>query len=577
VLAARGISQVDDARSFLSPSESSFSSYVELPDGEVAAERIARAVASLEKIVVHGDYDVDGLTATALVVRTLKALGAEVSAFVPHRQREGYGLRCATIEELRDAGANLIITVDCGSGAKEEIELAQRLGIEVVVTDHHCETGDRRQAIGASRVTPGRSSGAVAIVNPKRLSSLQSPASGLQHLAGVGVAYKVCEGVVAKLHSNVESYRLRFLDLVALGTVADVVPLTGENRALVKLGLTALAQTKKAGIRALARVCDIDLGRLDARGIAFGLAPPLNAAGRIDDAKLALDLLLATDEAEAARLAESLKEKNDERRAQQQSTFAEAIEMVESSPGRDTDMAYVLASDHWHPGVIGIVASKLVDEYLRPVFIMRVDDSGTARGSARSPAIVSDRTGASFDVVEALRACSDLLVEFGGHARAGGFSLAAVNERKFSERIRSIAADVFCPDDLYRVFEIDTILQPGEMTWKLAKELEAFAPFGEGNPEPLFLAEGMQVRSKNLLGTGEHVRLRLAHASTPGGSSSGSSAPGSPVVDAIGFGMSGEVVDLTPGDRVSVCFSLSLDSHEGLERAQMVIRDLRRL
>jgi len=411
---------------------------------------------------------------------------------------------------------------------------------------------------------------AAALVNPKRLLLQASPEgesetrSSLADLAGVGVAYKVCEGVVRKLRPSLESYRSAFLDLVAFGTIADVVPLTGENRALVKLGLPLLAATKKPGLKALAKAQGIDLQTVGSRDIAFGLAPPLNAAGRIDDATLALDLLLTKDAAHAASLADALREKNEERRAEQQSTFAEAVEMIEASGRRDTDMAYVLVSDHWHPGVIGIVASKLVDEYLRPVFIARSDESGMARGSARSPDTVSARTGRAFDVVEALRSCSDVLLEFGGHARAGGFGLQVSNLEPFAERIRSIAEGVLNPDDLHRTLRIDTVLSPGEITWQLAKDLESLAPFGEGNPEPLFLAEGLEVRSKSLMRVGEHVRLKLA-------------GEGTSPIDAVAFSFSGDLVDLAPGDKVSVCFSWCVNSYEGLERARMIIKDLRRL
>jgi single-stranded-DNA-specific exonuclease len=580
VLLARGIGQAGSAMAFLHPSEGSLAPYDVLPDAGAAIERIARAVDVGEKILVHGDYDVDGLTATALFVRTLRALGADVVPQIPHRQRDGYGLRVATIEGMRGAGIGLIVTVDCGTGAFKEVELASRLGIDVVVTDHHALPTPRDEAVrdaagavestGSLRTPSARLPDAVAVVNPKRLVLEPAPASdhaqlgALLDLAGVGVAFKVCEGVVSRLGSNLDSYREAFLDLVALGTVADAVPLTGENRALVKLGLPRLAATKKPGLRALAEAQRIDLAQVDSRDIAFGLAPPLNAAGRLDDATLALDLLLTKDEIEAGALADELHDKNDERRAEQQSTFAEAVEMIEASGLRDSDMAYVLWSKHWHPGVIGIVASKLVDEYLRPVFMVRSDESGFARGSARSPERVSEYTGRGFDVVEALTQSSDLLTEFGGHARAGGFGLPVANLEAFSERIRSIAADVYRPEDLYRALRIDTHLGAGEITWQLAKELRQLAPFGEANPEPLFVAEPMEVRSKSLMGVGEHVRLKLAHEGTA-------------AVDGVGFGMSGDAVDLAPGDRVAVCFCLDVHAYEGLERAQMIIRDLRRL
>lgn len=570
VLLARGLDDADAAAAFLHPSETSLTPYDVLPDGETAAERIAGAVERGEEILVHGDYDVDGLTATALFVRTLRALGAEVRAVIPHRQREGYGLRTSTIDGLRGSNVGLIVTVDCGTGAFEEVELASSLGIDVVVTDHHALPDSPPDA--GPQLEGGRPGlpRAAAIVNPKRL--IAQGASGgadvmarwLSDLAGVGVAYKVCEGVVSKLGANVESFRRAFLDLVALGTVADAVPLTGENRTLVRLGLSRLAETQKPGLRALAEAQGIHLKSVGARDIAFGLAPPLNAAGRIDDATLALELLLTKDTSEASALADVLRQKNEERRAEQQSTFAEAVEMVEASGRRDIDMAYVLACDHWHPGVVGIVASKLVDEYLRPAFVMRSDESGTARGSARSPDTVSETTGKSFDIVEALRSCADLLTEFGGHARAGGFGLPNANIRPFAERIGALAADAFRPEDMHRSLTIDTVLAPGEITWKLAKELELLAPFGEGNHEPVFLGESMEVRAKNLMGIGEHVRLKLAHK-------------GAPPVDAVGFGLSGEVVDLAPGDTVNVCFSLCVSAYEGLERAQIVIRDLRRL
>jgi single-stranded-DNA-specific exonuclease len=390
----------------------------------------------------------------------------------------------------------------------------------------------------------------------------------LRHLAGVGVAYKVCEATLMALNTPTDTYKERALDLVALGTVADVVPLLGENRVMVKVGLEVLSRTRKIGLLALAREANIELSRVRARMVAYGLAPRLNAAGRIDDATVALHLLLTKDAAQAWRLAHEIEISNAKRRGEQDRVFAEADEIVRRS-WDPSQKAIVVACSGWNVGVIGIVASKLVDAYNRPAFVIALDgDRG--RGSARSPV--------GLNVVEALEACQSKLIVYGGHARAGGFEIAGSSVEGFRESMLAYAARAFTAEAATPAMEIDLPLDLADIDLALAREISRFEPFGEGNREPTFIATDAIIREMEQMGSGEHVRLRLGvPRSRP---SSGSRRPrgdgergGADSFPAMAFGLAGEMAHLSVGDRIDLCYALDVAEGGGWEEPRLIVRD----
>jgi single-stranded-DNA-specific exonuclease len=538
LLAKRGVETEQGAKRFLSPALDDLAPPSLLPDADRAAERMARAVRGGEKILVYGDYDADGITAAALMVRTLRVLGADVGYFLPHRQKHGYGLNIAAVEAAAGNGVDLIVTVDSGSSAVSETARAKELGIDVVVTDHH-------EAFGAQPDV-------VAHVNPKRAGN---DCRDLAYLAGVGVAYKVCEALLTVLNQPTAGYRERSLDLVAVGTIADVAPLVGENRALTKLGLGVLAKTRKIGLLALATEAGLDISRVRARTVSMTIAPRLNAAGRMDDPEIALKLLLTKDSAEGWRLAHALEISNARRREEQDRCYAEAEEIV----GRTLDpaqRAIVVASEGWNVGVIGIIASKLSETFCLPSFVV-VLDGQAGRGSARSPA--------GLNVVDALRACSEHLTAFGGHERAGGFEIAASKMGAFRDCLLAYAANAYPSDAPEAGMDIDLALAIGDITLDLARQIRDLEPFGEGNPQPVFLVEDAIVREIDQVGAGEHVLLRVA----------ASGSKGQHTIQAMAFGFANEMAYLRPGDHVDLCVALSVDEYGygGWAEPRMIVRD----
>ena len=492
----------------------------------VACERIRAAIAEGKRICVHGDYDVDGIAATTLAVLLLRELGADVDWHLPSRFDEGYGVSADTIARLADEGCGLVITVDCGITAVAEVAEARARGLEVIVTDHH---------------RPGESLPDCPIV-ATRPSEYPFP-----ELCGTGVVYKLGQALFG-VDSQIPK---RHLDLVALATIADVVPLVDENRSLATAGLRALACTQKVGLRALMRAAGVDPATVDAGAVGFRLAPRINAAGRLGHPRAALQLLLTDDEDDARKLANDLEELNRDRQAVEGRIVREAIAQVESWPEEDRQRrAYVVAGADWHEGVIGIVASRLVERFNRPVVLIAGTD-GDWKGSGRSIP--------SFDLHGGLAACSHLLGRWGGHRAAAGLSIKPENVAAFAEAFAAHAAELLLEDDLQPVTHIDGIVpRDTPLTLELCAELARLAPFGLGNPNVTLLAPGCKLGDLATVGEGKHLRFRVRRNGFDAGS-------------AIAFGFGSRLDSYGSGD-YDVAFRLQENRWNGTVSPQLVVR-----
>ncbi len=537
VLAGRGIHEPGPARDFLRPRIEEMHPPVRLADAGRAVERLERAIDRGETIFVHGDYDVDGVCSAALLTRSLRSLGATVVPFVPHRLRDGYDLSRSGVERAQRAGATLLVTCDAGIVAHDAIRYAGELGIDVVVTDHH---------------TPGATlPAAVAVVNPNR-TDCTYPDKGL---CGAGVVFKLME-LLFERRGRDRQLLLPHLDLVALATIADLVPLVGENRIFARFGLRYLAHTSKEGLRALLSVCGMERstgdGSLEAGQVGFQLAPRINAAGRLGDAGDALELLLTENRDRARRLADELDRLNTQRRAEDQRTLDEALRTLALSFDPADDFGVVLAGEGWHPGVIGIVASRVVERIHRPVVLIALDgDAG--RGSARSIP--------ELHLYDALLACDEHLDRFGGHRQAAGMDVrrSSVDPLRlaFNHAVRTqLSGSVPAPR-----LRADLRLSLDEATPELHHWLDYLGPFGMGNPRPVFVARDAEIQGAPMeVGRG-HLKLRLA-------ADRGS-------VEAIGFGLAERLPPQSLPRRVELAFQLRENEYRGRRTLQARLMDLR--
>ena len=528
VLVRRGYGDLEQARSFLAGEQPLHDPFL-LGDMTDTVDRIRAAVAAGKRICVHGDYDADGICATALAVLVLCELGADVEWHLPSRFDEGYGVSGATLERLAADGCGLVLTVDCGITAVDEVRRARDLGLDVVVTDHH---------------RPGNELPDCPLV-ATRPSSYPFP-----ELCGTGVVYKLAQALL-----GADSGLLRrHLDLVALATVADVVPLLGENRSLVIPGLRALARTQKPGLRALMRSAGVDPAAVDAGAVGFRLAPRINAAGRLGHPREALQLVLTDDADEARRLADSLEELNRERQAVEGRILREAIAQVESWPEAErARRAYVVAGEDWHVGVIGIVASRLVERFNRPVVLI-AGGEGDWKGSGRSIA--------AFDLHGGLAACSGLLERWGGHRAAAGLSIKPENVPVFAAAFAEHARGLLVEDDLRPLTHVDAVVPRGRgLTLELCAELGRLAPFGLGNPAVTLLAPGCELGELATVGEGKHLRFRVRRDGRDAGS-------------AIAFGAGGRLDSYRTEGRWDVAFRLEENRWNGTVSPQLVVRRL---
>ena len=468
LLCIRGLSNPEDARRFLSPTLADLHDPFLLADMPAAVERIQRAIAQHERIAIHGDYDVDGVTSTVMLRRALELLGADVTHFIPERVRDGYGLQPASLDRLAADGARLVVSVDCGIRGVEAADHATALGLDLIITDHH-EPG-----VALPR--------AVAVINPKR-DDCPYPD---KHLAGAGVALKLVQALCE--HTGHASWLPAFVKMAAIGTLADVVPLVGENRVIAKLGLEMLSTGPHTiGLRTLLDVCGLTGKAIDSYHIGFVIGPRINAAGRMSTPDLAARLLLASGETmadEARQLAEQLDVENTRRRDEEADIVARARTLVETDLEIGSRAVIVVGGEGWHRGVIGIVASKLVDAFHRPAIVLSIDGD-VAHGSCRSIP--------SFNLLAALESCADVLTTFGGHKQAAGLTVDAGRVRELRARVNAHADERLEPDDLRPRLWIDGALEFRSISERVVAELTRLAPFGLGNPKPIFRASGVEV------------------------------------------------------------------------------------
>ena len=500
---------------------------------DAAAERVLAALDERERIAVYGDYDVDGVTATLLLLELLQAFGGDVVPYIPQRNDEGYGLHNAALEALAAEGVRLVITVDCGVRALEQAEHARGLGLDLVISDHH-HVGD---------LLPS----AVAVIDPKRADCSYPE----QMLSGVGIAYKIAAGLLARRTPAQSGVSARgFLDLVALGTVADLVPLCGENRGLVHAGLEMLNAAPRPGVRALLQAARSN-GRVTARTIGFQLGPRLNAAGRLGSAMDALRLLGATDLEEANQLARELELRNRERQALTREVSERALQLALEQAGEDDPFILFAEHEDFHTGLVGLAAARLCEQRNRPAVVARRKD-GLITGSARSVA--------GFHIAEALHQCADLLDRQGGHAAAAGFTLPQQNWPLLVGRLGEIAREQLSEKDLRPTLSIDAQVRPDQLTERLAEQLDYFEPAGYGNLTPLFLWCGAQVVERRAVGKGNaHLKLKVR-------------AENREPLDAIGFWL-GDVGDKLP-EKVDLVFAFEENEWQGRQHRQLNLKDV---
>ena len=542
LLLQRGLTTETAARSFLEPRIESLHDPMLLPDADVAVERIARAVRNGEKILVHGDYDVDGVCAAALTTRVLRVLKANVEVFVPHRRVDGYDLQVESVKRAAASGVRLIITVDCGIVAFQAAEAARELGVDLIITDHHEPHPD------------GELPEALAVVNPKRPDS-DYP---FHELCGTGVAYKLCTALVTHLGVNSTAFQTAFLDLVALATCADCMPLLAENRVFVRWGLETLRKTNKAGLKALMNVASLSPEGVTTRSLGFVLGPRINAIGRLDASEHALNLLLTGDAAQAQSLAERLDQANRDRQVEQERILQEAMRQAERFVD---DRILVLASEKWHPGIIGIVASKIAEALCRPTIMVAIDaETDTARGSCRSVE--------GFHIFEALNACREHLVRCGGHQAAAGFDIHPANLESFRRALQEVADSELDEELLQPSIRVDAELPLQALDMRLAKGLSMLETFGHGNTEPVFVTRQLQVLEQRRLagrnGNGiDHLKLRVQHPSIR------------PGLDALFWRSWGRSEECPVDSHIDACYTLEVSSFNGHQSLQLNLKDLR--
>ena len=468
LLCMRGLADADEAARFLNPSLDHLHDPFRLAGMADAVTRIEEALARRHRIAIHGDYDVDGITSTVILRRALELLGGDVVHFIPERIRDGYGLQPAAIERLHADGVALVISVDCGIRGSDAARRARELGLDLIITDHHEPEGDLPAAL--------------AVINPKRHDCSYPD----KYLAGVGVALKLVEALCRR--AGKERWLPAFVKVAALGTLADVVPLVGENRVIARLGLGSLSRgPHTVGLRALLECCGLTGKTIDSYQVAFMVAPRVNAAGRMSTPDIATRLLLATDEAmgeEARSLAQQLNDENLRRQQEEADLVAQARKAIETDPSVGAHNVLVVGGEGWHRGVIGIAASKLVDAYHKPAIVLSIDGD-VAHGSCRS---ITD-----FDMLGALERCSDLFIRFGGHRQAAGLTMEAARVGEFRQRINAWADEVLEPDQLRPRLRIDSPLRLKAITPDLVRGLDALGPFGMGNPRPVFHAAPVEI------------------------------------------------------------------------------------
>lgn len=529
LMIARNI-EFDEINNFLKGSLDDLKDPYDLKDMEKLVDRIDRAIKNNEKICIYGDYDVDGITSITIMYQFLTKLGAHVMYYLPDRLIEGYGINNNALDEIKDKGVTLVITVDCGITAISEVEHAKEIGLDICITDHH----------ECAETIPD----AVAIVNPKRRDSNYN----FRLLAGVGVAFKTIIAISMKYNLPKEEY-LRFIDIVAIGTISDIVPLIGENRIISKYGLKAMAQTENIGLKALIKL--VNAKEMDSMMVSFGMAPRINACGRMGNASAAVKLLLEKNEAKAEQMALGLDELNQERKNVETIIYEDALNMIKEK-GLESKNSIVLYNSSWHNGVIGIVASRLVNMYYKPVILL-TKEHGTIRGSGRCPI--------GFSIYDALTECKESVIQFGGHELAAGLSL---EEEKIEEFIIAfeIASSKRSESLSEQIIEVDAEVQRKDLNGQLIKDIRMMKPYGQSNQVPVFLYKGLKVNAIRTIKDEKHLKLVLKDDKS--------------LIDAIGFSMGQRRDEIRIGDRVDVVGTIELNSYNTPKTIQILLQDFKK-
>lgn len=527
ILINKNVTKDDEIEVFLNPKRNNFYDPFLMPDMEKAVERIIKAIENKEKVLIYGDYDVDGITSTTVLKKFLEKLGMTVDYHIPNRLKEGYGLNKEAIEEIAEKGIQLMITVDCGISGVEETEYAKSKGIDVIITDHH-EPGEKLP-------------NAIAVVDAK----IKTNRYPFNQLAGVGVVFKLIQALSIRLKLDEKEY-LQYLDLVCLGTISDIVPLVDENRVIAKLGLKLVNVTKNIGLRTLLESAGYTVA--DSNTISFGIAPRVNACGRMGFADQALGLLLSENRNDALELATKLNEYNKERQEKEKKIFNDALELIEQD--EENSPAIVLGKEGWHHGVIGIVSSKITEMFFKPSILIGFEGE-EGKGSGRSiPGI---------DLHEALLKCGNNLEKYGGHAMAIGLSLKKENFGEFKKELNEYLASLNI-GEIKQIIKVDAIADLQSISMKTVEELKLLEPFGEENKMPIFCLKNLKIYSIRALTEGKHLKLTLRDDNME--------------IGAIGFNMGEMTNSLKIGDKVDIIGALEINEYNGYRNIQMNLKDV---
>lgn len=529
ILVNRGIATAEETELFLNPTRENFHNPFTMPDMEKAVDRILKAIEKNEKVIIYGDYDADGITSITVLKKFLAERGLEAGYYIPNRLKEGYGLNHNAIESIHKEGYTLMITVDCGISGNQEIAYAMELGMDVIVTDHHEPAEELPKCL--------------AVVDSKRKDN-EYP---FNQLAGVGVVFKLIQALSIRLNLEAKEY-LKYLDIVCVGTISDIVPLVDENRVIAKLGLKLVAMTKNIGLKTL--VSSIGYRQIDGTAVSFGIAPRINACGRMGEEKEALKLFLTQNLQEAREITAKLNEHNVSRQVEEKRIFNEAVEQIEKE-GLQDKPCIVLGREDWHHGVIGIVSSKVTEIYFKPSILICFEGE-EGKGSGRSIP--------GFDLHDALMNCSTYIEKFGGHSMAIGITVKKENFENFKKEFEEYAQNSHI-SDIMPIIKIDKKVELKQIDLNMVKDLELLEPYGEANKMPVFLLSNLKIQAIRSLSEGKHLKLKLSQDNY--------------IVDAIGFNMGDLVEKYHIGDKIDVVGALEVNSFNGNEQIQINLKDLR--
>ena len=530
ILINRNITEEKQILKFLKPTRQDFYDPFLMPDMEIAVNRIIEAINKKQKMIVYGDYDADGITSITVLKSFLNSIGTDIDTYIPNRLEEGYGLNKPAVKKIADENYDLMITVDCGISGIEEVDYANSLGLETLITDHH-EVGE---------VLPN----AIAVVDAKRKDNRYP----CRDLAGVGVVFKLIQGLSIKLGLKEEAY-LKYLDIVCVGTISDIVPLTDENRVIAKLGLMLVNQTKNLGLKSL--LISSGYKKIDSSAISFGVAPRINACGRMGHAEEALKLFLSNNINEVTELTKKLNEFNLKRQEIEKNIYEEAQVKIKQNHLDEND-TIVVAGENWHHGVIGIVASKITELYFKPSILLCLEND-LAKGSGRSIP--------GFDLYDALAKCQDAIYKFGGHSMAIGITIYKNNLEEFSKKIEKIARSKHI-EEFVPIINIEGKINLTDINKQMVETLKDLEPFGEGNKTPIFVFKNLKIDSIRALSEGKHLKLTLKDINT--------------IVSAIGFNMGNLAEEYKIGDKIDVAGVLEINSFNGEDNIQINIKDIMR-